>query len=112
MHWARNWLTGVAVKIGDEGRVQVVFSRNPAPLLWAITLPVNQVLETPAPWLNPQEASHRIRWLANDDTGGRMGLENRRHRTVRQGLNPGHMKSRVDMESMRQQHADSSGTGD
>jgi hypothetical protein len=92
------WLTGVsAVKISDEGRVQDVSNGNPAPLLRVITLPVNQVLETTALWSNPQEASHRVRWLAIDDTGGGMGLE-RRHMNVRQGLNPGHVNSWVNTE--------------
>ena len=55
------WLSGVpALEFRDEAWVQDVPSGDPAPLLQAITLPVNQVLETPAPWPNPQEASHRI----------------------------------------------------
>jgi hypothetical protein len=59
-----------AVKISDEGWVQDVFRRDPAPLLRAKTLPINQVLETAASWSNPQEESHRIRGLAIDDPEG------------------------------------------
>ena len=58
--WVHTWLTGIpAVEVGDEGWVQDVASGDPAPLLWAITLPVNQVLEPPAQRSNLQETPHR-----------------------------------------------------
>ena len=82
--WEHTWLTGVsAVEVGDEGWVQDVSGRDPAPLLWAITLPVNQVLENPAPQSNTQDASHLVRWMALDYTGWRSGLGNKRQRAVR-----------------------------
>uniref|UniRef100_A0A4W5JWT6 Phospholipid-transporting ATPase n=1 Tax=Hucho hucho TaxID=62062 RepID=A0A4W5JWT6_9TELE len=77
--WAHTWLTGVlAVEVGDEGWIQDVSNGNPAPLLRAVTLPVNQVLETLAPWLNTQEAFYRVCRMAIDDMGRRGGPGNRR----------------------------------
>ncbi len=36
----------------DQRPIQNVPSRNPAPLLWAVTLPVHEVLKTPATTTN------------------------------------------------------------
>jgi hypothetical protein len=52
--WVHTWLIWVLAEVGNEGWVQDVPSGDPAPLLLAITLPVNQVLKTPALWSNPQ----------------------------------------------------------
>ena len=62
------------VEVSDEGWIQDVSSGNPAPLLRAITLPVNQVLETPAPWSNTQETFYRVGRMAINDTGRGVGL--------------------------------------
>ena len=73
--WEHIWLTGVSVvEVGDEGWIQDVSSGNPAPLFQAVTLPVNQVLETPAPWSNTQEAFYRVCRMAFNDTGRGVGL--------------------------------------
>ena len=73
-------------------------SRNAAPLLRAITLPVNQVLDTAAPWSNTQQAFYSECQMAIDDTG-RMGEPgDRKQRAVRHRLNPRYMGSRVNTE--------------
>ena len=84
----------------DEGWIQDVYSGNPAPLLWVVNLPVNQVLETPVLWSNTQEAFHCVSLISIDDTGRRGGPGDRRQRAVRHGLNPRHMESRVNTEGM------------
>ena len=50
----------------DEARVQDVPRGDPATLLRAKTLPVNQVLDSPAPWSNLQEVPHRVCRLVVD----------------------------------------------
>ena len=86
------------MEVGDEGWVQDVSSGDPTLLVWAITLPVDQVLETLALWSITQEASHCVRRIAIDDTGRRGGPGNRRQRAVTHGLNPRHMESMVNTE--------------
>ena len=80
------------MEISEEACVQDAPSGDPAPLLWTITLPVNQVLESTAPRYNLQEVPHRVRRLAINETGERGGPGKRRQRAVRHRFNPRHMK--------------------
>jgi hypothetical protein len=99
-------LTGVsALKLRDEAWVQDV----PGPLLRAITLPVKQVLESPALRLNLQETPHRIIQLAIDETGMRGGPGNIRQRAVRHRFDSGQMKGGMYTKGTGQQKTNSRG---
>ena len=87
-----------ALEFKDEAWVLDVPSRDPAPLLRAITLPVNQVLESPALRSNLQKTSHPIHRLAVDEMGERGGPGKRRQRAVRHGFTSRHMTSRKYVE--------------
>ena len=56
------------MKIGHEGGVYNMASRNPGPFLWTITLPVHKVLETSIPPARVNQAPYCIHRTTIDDT--------------------------------------------
>ena len=74
----------------------------------AISLPVNQVLESPALRSNTQEVPHCVCQIAADKTGDRSGPGNRRIKAVRQRFNSRYMESGMYMEGAGQQKMNSS----
>ncbi len=66
-------LTSSPTEVLDQSRIQNAPGRNPTPLLWTVTLPVHQILETPTTASNVQELSHSVHWSTIHYTRGRGG---------------------------------------
>ncbi len=80
----------------NESAVQNVASWNPASLLRTITLPVYQLLITPAPTPHINEPPHRIGWQPLNESGGRRGRDQGLKGGANDGLYLGNMENRVD----------------
>ncbi len=80
----------------NESAVQNVASWNPASLLRTITLPVYQLLITPAPTPHINEPPHRIGWQPLNESGGRSGRDQGLKGGAKDGLYLGNMENRVD----------------
>ncbi len=90
-------LASSPTEVLNQGLIQNVPGRNPTPLLWTITLPVHQKLETPTTASNVQELSHSVNWSTIHYTRGRwgQGRTNRVKGGMKHRLNLGHVKDRV-----------------
>ena len=64
-----------AAEVSDEGGIQDVTRRPPAPFLRTVALPVHEVLEAPTPPTHVQQPPHRVDLRALDDArrGGGAG---------------------------------------
>ena len=98
-----------SVKLPHQRRVQNQGPRDPRPLLWSIPLPIDQVLQPPAPAANIQELAHfKCRMIINEP-GGRRGNGWRAKDTVVDRLQLGHMERGVDTKGVGELKADSRG---
>ena len=90
-----------AAEVSDEGGIQDVTRRPPAPLLRTVALPVHEVLEAPTPPTHVQQPPHRVDLRALDDArrGGRWRV--RDQGAGYDGLDTGDMEGGMDLEGAR-----------
>ena len=101
------------MEITDERRIQDVPSRDPAPLLRAIALPVHEVLETPAPASNLQQTPDGVRFRTTDKARRRGGFGDRMHGAAQKGLNLRYVEGGVNAaKGEREFETHGSGTDD
>lgn len=96
------------MECGDEVGVQDVASRDPRALLRAITLPINQVLETPSPSSRPDETMNRVGRPSINELGGRRGSGGGLELGLFNGFDLGYMEGGMDPHGARKTETDCS----
>ncbi|MEQ2285957.1 hypothetical protein AMECASPLE_037255 [Ameca splendens] len=79
---------------------------HPGALFWTITLPVDKVLPTPTLPTEVHNPSYCIDWVPINEPGGWRGFGWRAQWTGLNGLDLGHMESRVNPKAEREAKMD------
>ena len=80
---------------------------NPGPFLRTIALPIHEVLDPTTTATDVQQPPDRVGWVIIDDPRGRRSRSRQRQRTVRDGLEQGHVEGGVHPKGGRELQTDS-----
>jgi hypothetical protein len=95
-----------AVEVTKQVVIKDLTPRNPTPLLWTISFPIHEILETSTPPSGIHYAAHRVGRTTSDHPRRRRTRRRGQQRTEENRLEAGDMKGGVYSKRCRQFESD------